>query len=109
MYFFMRSFLSASVFSISQGKDLRITSRITCNTCRLMQKAGEALLMSVMNGELTSTRDSMNMRQAESLVQNSSVRLGSRISQTFLAIQVMSGYAMFAFASCYLKQAMSTI
>ena len=81
---FMERFLRASVLSISQGKDLRITSRITCDACRLMQRVGKALLMSAMNGELASTRALRNMRQAESFVQNSNVRLVSRISQTFL-------------------------
>ena len=63
--FFMGSFLRASVLSISQGKDLRITSKITCDACRLMPRVGKALLKSVMNGELTSTRALRNMRQAD--------------------------------------------
>ena len=70
--YLMGSFLRASIFSISQGKDLRIISRIPCDACRSMLRVGKALLMSVRNGVLISTRALRNTRQVESLVQNSS-------------------------------------
>ena len=65
--FFMGRFLKASVLSISQGKDLRITSKIAYDACRLMQRVGKAWLMSVMNGELTYTKNLRDMRQTEPL------------------------------------------